>query len=657
MAVSYSGNRVTINGAFKDGVVGASTASDRLRRLSGPSFSTATDLGRLVAWVPDGSDASQTQVRQIVEVVSADSVRVNSPWHDPSTGLPAPPALGEWRIAHNCEDVHAIGNAALTKAGEATYRWNADWSVQGDGFFGDVDVALEMGRNGTGTMWPIGTGCIVQFGVLHGPEASVTAPGVQGSTETTGGCRIAFIKLSGSSTSIYSNTNSRAQDGAVVNYYGSLIESRNPSSGAWSFQRMRGPTRFIGSIFDGPFGGRFYHEASEWVDTRMSGNDNATPAWSLGATFSRPPTNVSFFQNAFVAKSYQSFTGDFVDCTFADSNGAIFNATGSGVIRFIDCTTFPSSAVSGSGGEQRQFKSVSYTLTDSAGAPVASGAVRINDAADRTQEAVRTSDASGTVERILTEFRRKDGNAEFDYGPFRIRIRRYGAQWSSLASAIADPIVQSVALRDDPNVTQAEAMALAHMGITVTDHGGSPVTWQGLQWGITVQVTSAISAADLKHALHAHLARAEAYQGKPSGLDWHNLIPMSGLATERGDYGGTLKGVRVVNASGDPFPGIERMESDDGTVYAAPVAATLALTGLQPGTEVRVYEGLTEIAGEESVDSGTFAYGYLYTADRVVDIAILSLGFLNQRIRGVTLSSVSQAIPVQQSVDRQYLNP
>jgi len=40
-----------------------------------------------------------------------------------------------------------------------------------------------------------------------------------------------------------------------------------------------------------------------------------------------------------------------------------------------------------------------------------------------------------------------------------------------------------------------------------------------------------------------------------------------------------------------------------------------------------------------------------------VDIAILSLGFLNLRLLSVALDSSDLLIPIQQQIDRQYLNP
>jgi hypothetical protein len=407
--------------------------------------------------------------------------------------------------------------------------------------------------------------------------------------------------------------------------------------------------RFIGCTFDGPMGGRFYHEATEWAQCRMSGNDNATPAWSLGATFTRPISDIIFFQNNTVMKNYESFTGTFRDTVFTDSNGTVFNEAGVGQINFIDCTTFATTS-----GDAHQFKSVNFITTDEGGSAIADVAVRINAANDSSPTPV-VSNASGVVPEILAEFQ----EANTSFGPFRIRIRKFGLIWSSLSSPIADPIKQSVSLREDSNVTQTLVAALAHTGITLTDHGGSPVTWNGKVFGITITANSSNSLADLKHFLHASLAANSPIGGKASGLNWHNLLPMNLTETERGLYGSTQKGVRVIDQTGEPFAGVVRMQADDGTYYTPPVSYELSFTGLVADSEVRAYTGTdpatsVEIGGVENSGT-TFTFNHTSGgADGYVVVA--ALGRQNLLIP-ITYASADQSIPIQQNVDRQYNNP
>ncbi len=87
--------------------------------------------------------------------------------------------------------------------------------------------------------------------------------------------------------------------------------------------------------------------------------------------------------------------------------------------------------------------------------------------------------------------------------------------------------------------------------------------------------------------------------------------------------------------------------------------ATLTLSGLENDTEVRIYRASDnlELAGQESVVTGEFAYTYTYSGvDVPVIIVTHALGFINQRIAGLSLTDTSTTIPIQQSVDRQYEN-
>lgn len=641
MAVSYSSGRVNVNGAYATGSCDANTDTSQ---IVGSGF-TSDYVGRFVAVYPGGSVPSDTSTLEI-RLVTAASATVLTVHYPFST---APTTGDTFRVSHNCEDVHAIGDSNLNKIGESTYRWLGDWSVDSTGFFGDIDVNLEM-RSGLGNAWSLSSGALVQFGVLWGAEGT-------DATETTNGCRLVFDARR-NNQNVYSGTNSRDGAGAVVNYYGCLVESQATT---WMFQRMRGPTRFIGSVFDGPMGGRFYHEGSEWADCRMSGNDDLTPAWSIGATFTRPIQNIATFRNLACFKSYLSFGGTFRDVK-ASNNNIFFSRNGNGTVDFIDSTEFDSSDLSGASGTLRQFRSININTTDDTGAALDGVAIRVNNKDDLTQGDVQLSSGGGLTNEILAQrFRHNPGSTTlFSFAPFRIRIRAYGYLWASLNAAVADPINQSFAMIEDMSVTQSSAVAAAHVGISVADT--SPVSWQGKDWSITVTVDQVANPGatleDVKHYLHYHLSQTSSFEGKDSGLHWHNLIPMSGTETERGSYGGVFKGVRVIDQNGDPFPGVTRMQADDGTYYVPPIQYSLTLTGLNPNTEVRIYEAGTtnELGGVEN--SGTsFTYNYSYTADFDVDIRIAALSYINQSILGLTLTSSNTSIPIQQVTDRNYKNP
>lgn len=100
--------------------------------------------------------------------------------------------------------------------------------------------------------------------------------------------------------------------------------------------------------------------------------------------------------------------------------------------------------------------------------------------------------------------------------------------------------------------------------------------------------------------------------------------------------------------------------AQDQTDNLYPLATNgLTLTGLKNPTEIRVFDAgtTTEIAGQESVTSGTFTTEIDAGTYPAVDISIISLGYQNTRLLNVDISAGDVSIPVQQVIDRQYLNP
>ena len=85
----------------------------------------------------------------------------------------------------------------------------------------------------------------------------------------------------------------------------------------------------------------------------------------------------------------------------------------------------------------------------------------------------------------------------------------------------------------------------------------------------------------------------------------------------------------------------------------------LSITGLKPNSEVRIFDAntTTEVAGSEDIDTGTFTWEFDPTEHPSgIDISIVSLGYQNMRITGVSLPLADVTIPVQQQIDRQYAN-
>lgn len=241
-------------------------------------------------------------------------------------------------------------------------------------------------------------------------------------------------------------------------------------------------------------------------------------------------------------------------------------------------------------------------------------------------------------------------------GPWTNRIRKYG--YDEIESVIAESayslgtagtafdvafggVVNQV---ERQSLTDSVATALAYNGITVTDHGTSPVAWNSKLWSITVTVDLATypsrTAAQVFAHIKAGIAQTASWNGK-AGLLWHILMEesSSGYTSQRGKSGGAgavLKGVRIVDQAGNPLPNVGAMVADDGTTYVPPVAVTLTVSAQVSlvGAEIRIYDldntpagslG-TELGGVESCADATFPY--TGSAGNAIWIQIMKAGYV-----------------------------
>jgi hypothetical protein len=133
----------------------------------------------------------------------------------------------------------------------------------------------------------------------------------------------------------------------------------------------------------------------------------------------------------------------------------------------------------------------------------------------------------------------------------------------------------------------------------------------------------------------------------------------SGYAASNGSTGNEAIYVNIASGtvtinitSGGSTPSIRTA----GATVVVNSNVSVTLTGLQNPSEVRVFSQgtTTEVAGSETVTSGQFLFSV--GAGVAVDIAILSLGYQNLRILNYSTNS-DATVPVQQILDRQYLNP
>lgn len=122
-------------------------------------------------------------------------------------------------------------------------------------------------------------------------------------------------------------------------------------------------------------------------------------------------------------------------------------------------------------------------------------------------------------------------------------------------------------------------------------------------------------------------------------------------------YVSTTSGTLTINVAGAGGPDPNKIVSEGAEVIVNNVKR-LTLSGLKPGSEVRIYDSSTgeELGGVES--SGTsFIFEYNYQPDRYVDIVVHHLNYIYVRICNYLLPDVDTVLPISQQIDRQYVNP
>jgi hypothetical protein len=121
------------------------------------------------------------------------------------------------------------------------------------------------------------------------------------------------------------------------------------------------------------------------------------------------------------------------------------------------------------------------------------------------------------------------------------------------------------------------------------------------------------------------------------------------------DINNTSGSAVVVNVSGG---GTASGVTSTGSAVTVQSAATLTLTGIVDGSEVRIYESgtINELYGLESKAAGVDP-AYSYTSAQPVDIVVHNLAYQYWRLNNYSLPSSDATLPVSQVFDRNYRNP
>jgi hypothetical protein len=167
-------------------------------------------------------------------------------------------------------------------------------------------------------------------------------------------------------------------------------------------------------------------------------------------------------------------------------------------------------------------------------------------------------------------------------------------------------------------------------GITVTNHGASPVTWNSKQWSITITVTGGQTPAQIAQFIHYWLNQdVGTFDSSLPNAAFHDLIVPSGTSFETaygtvyGSAGASLKGVRVVDGSGNEVPGFARMQADDGTYYSPAASYTLTVSNIVNDSRILVRRTDTlAVIANQTVTTGSFTYTYTHTTDIPIEIVV-----------------------------------
>jgi hypothetical protein len=246
-SITFSGSRVAISGSYKQFTTTAGSTPTVIQYGSGEA-PASSDAGRFLLWCKDSTiETGGWEVRRIISSTTSSITA-----HDAFSAAPGSSEL--FRISSSLTDLISAQPSCGTRLGLSTFQFNGDLSLTSNAFLGSADETAEWVFPGTDPVFPTSNGCVLQLGQLWGGENS-------NSNETTNGSRW-YLRQNAGNNSVFTTTNARSVSGAVINYYGSLVESTTNSG--YLFSRYLGPARMIGCIFDGVMGGRFYHEKSEW---------------------------------------------------------------------------------------------------------------------------------------------------------------------------------------------------------------------------------------------------------------------------------------------------------------------------------------------------------------------------------------------------------
>lgn len=229
--------------------------------------------------------------------------------------------------------------------------------------------------------------------------------------------------------------------------------------------------------------------------------------------------------------------------------------------------------------------------------------------------------ATGNIDQLIKI--KKTGAGAFDYTGYLV-LKAQGAGYDQAefdavgTYGTLEDQLYVVGLTPTSNGIAAQA---GITGITITDHGASPVTWNGKTYSITITDSGTHSGQEILQ-----------YVRDLNQFNYHDLVQASGgsYVTVRGklygDTGAVLKGVRVLRGA-NRHPDFTSHMSDDGTAYIPPVMAAALISGIVAGSRLQIYNVTTATEMVNAINATTsYSLGYPngtgYSAGDVVRVRL-----------------------------------
>lgn len=211
------------------------------------------------------------------------------------------------------------------------------------------------------------------------------------------------------------------------------------------------------------------------------------------------------------------------------------------------------------------------------------------------------------------------------YRPVRVDVL------STYGITALEPVAYVVAM--EPQAISA-ATGDPAISLTITKEA-TPVTWNGLDFSITIEDTGAVSGEAILREINYNLSLDAAYQGLDP-FNWPEMVKELGSSYDtlrgvvEGDGTPTFHGVRVIRTGGDPHPDFTRFQADNGSYYTPPVSATASVSSITSGSRLRIYNETTATETYNDVPgtsySASYTDGTTYSAGDVINVRLTQSG-------------------------------